>query len=122
MRCLIGMSMHDGDFGAAMTADRRFSPATVSGHLIVATGVRRRSHATDRTEFCGGLRALRGRGAEIAGDGLAIVAVDEAGRQVQHDAPHRGLDSGTELHEMFSQRADLGERKAVRAARSRHSW
>src|SRR5450631_4240231 len=51
--------------------------------------------------------ALRGRGAEVSGDDLPVVAVDAGGWQVQHDAPHRRLYPGAELQEVFAQGVDL---------------
>ena len=66
--------------------------------------------------------ALRGRSAQVSGDDLPVVAVDAGGGQMQHDAPHRGLDPGAELHQMFAQGLTWAERKAVRAARRRNSW
>src|ERR1017187_320952 len=102
------MSMRGGDLGARTDAVCRFSPSVRRRRGILATGVRCESRAIMATERGASPTALCGRGAEASGDDLPVVAVDAGSGQMQHDAPHRGLDPGAELHQMFTQGVDLG--------------
>ncbi len=108
--------MRSGDFRAPGDAVRRVSPALRRRRVILATGVRRESREINRTKRVVNPTALCGRSAEASGDDLPVVAVDAGSGQVQHDAPHRGLDPGAEFHQMFAQGAELG--RAERGARS----
>src|SRR3989442_9115519 len=101
------MSMRDIDFGLAGELGVGFSGLRVCKSEILATGVRRESRAILARQRGVSPTTLRGRSAEASGDELPVVAMDAGGGQVQHDAPHRGLDPGTELHEVFAQRVDL---------------
>jgi hypothetical protein len=100
--------MRSDDFAADIGAGHRFSTAVAGGHKIVATGVRSESRRIHSSTSGVGPRALRGCGAETCGDELPGIAVRAAHRQVQHDAPHRGLDPGAEFHEVFAQGVDSG--------------
>ena|ERR1700730_9305744 len=102
------MSMRCDDFVVRADAVVRFSPPVRCRRRILATGVRRESRAIMMHGNGVSPTALCGRSAEALGDDLPVVAVDAGGGQMQHDAPHRGLDPGAELHQMFAQGADLG--------------
>src|SRR5271163_1597041 len=113
------MSMRGGDFSARTGAVGRFSPSVLSRRAILTTGVRRESRKLHPTERSASPTALCGRRAEACGNDLPVVAVDARSGQVQHDAPHGGLDPGTELHEVFAQGAYLGGAKGgARGAQS----
>src|ERR1022692_3542580 len=99
------MSMRGIDFGAVAELGVGLSTSPVRDGVILATGVRRESRKFHPTERGVSPTALCGRRAEACGDDLPVVAVDARSGQVQHDAPHRGLHPGAELHEMFAQRA-----------------
>src|ERR1017187_8718474 len=101
------MSMRGIDFGAVAEFGVGFSTSSVRKGVIFATGVRRESRTCHPTERGVSPTALCGRGAEACGDDLPVVAVDARGRQVQHDAPRRGLHPGAELPEMFVEPAPL---------------
>ena len=100
--------MRGGDFGVLTDAMVRFAPSVRRRRGILATGVRRESREVNRTKRVVNPTALCGRSAEASGDDLPVVTVDAGSGQMQHDAPHRGLDPGAELHQMFAQGADLG--------------
>jgi hypothetical protein len=51
--------------------------------------------------------------AEASGDDLPIVAVRAACRQVQLDAPHRGLYLGAKLQEVFARVLTRADRKGM---------
>ena len=107
-RCRGVMSMWDIDFGLAGELGVGFSGLPVRKSEILATGVRRESRAILARPGGVSPTVLRGRSAEASGDDLPVVAMDAGGGQMQHDAPHRRLDPGTELHEVFAQGVDLG--------------
>jgi hypothetical protein len=107
-RCRGMMSMRGIDVQSVTSLGVGFSRLLVHEGVILATGVGRESREINRTERVVDPTALCGRSAEACGDNLPVVAVDAGSGQMQHDAPHRGLDPGAELHEMFAQGADLG--------------
>ena len=107
-RCRGAMSMRGIDFRAVMGFAIGFSRFPVHEGVFLATGVRRESRRIESASGGVSPTALCGRCAETSGDDLPVVAVDAGGGQVQHDAPHRGLDPGTEFYEVFAQCADLG--------------
>jgi hypothetical protein len=109
------MSMHSIDYAADITAGGRLMMAQVGEREISATGVPRGSGRSRCAVLGVSPTALRGRGTEVSGNDLPVVEVSAGGWQVQHDAPHRGLDSGAELQELFAQSADL--RASVGGAR-----
>ena len=94
--------MRDIDVGSVTELGVGFSTSQVREGVILATGVWRESRRVNRTERGVGATALGRRSAEASGDDLPVVAVDAGSGQVQHDAPHRGLDPGAELHEVFA--------------------
>jgi hypothetical protein len=100
--------MRGGDFGARAEVVARFSPSVRRRRVILATALRREWRAMISAKRVVSPTALCGRGTEACGDDLPVVAVDVGSGQMQHDAPHRGLDPGAELHQMFAQGADLG--------------
>src|ERR1017187_3870431 len=102
------MWMRGGDFAAIANGGRSFSSAWVGAGKISGTAVRRESRKRIPTVRCVRPTVLCGGGAETSGDDLPVVAVDAGGRQVQNDAPHRGLHPGAQLHEVFAQGAHLG--------------
>src|SRR5665213_1607137 len=104
------MSMRGIDCRYVMRRTVAFSrlPAREGVIWILATGVRRDARKIHPSGRGISPTALCGRGAETSSDDLPVVAVDAGSRQVQHDAPQRGFDPGTELHEVFAQGADLG--------------
>jgi len=89
--------MRGGDFGVLTYAMVRFAPALRRRRGILAAGVRRESREINRIKQVVNPTALCGRSAEASSDDLPVVTVDTGSGQVQHDAPHRGLDPGTEL-------------------------
>src|ERR1039457_3794897 len=107
-RCRGLMSMRGGDFAAMANAGRSFCAVSVGAGEISSTSVRRepRKRIPTVRDVCPA--ALCGSGTEASGDDLPVVAVDAGGGQVQHDAPHRGLHPGAQLHEVFAQGAHLG--------------
>ena len=102
------MSMRDGEVGAALDVGIGFSMWGVRECEISAMGVPREPRTLMRAERSVSPPALCGRSAEVAGDDLPVVAVNAGSRQVQHDAPHRGVYPGAEFQEVFTQGADLG--------------
>lgn len=114
--------MRGDDFAVRMGATIRCSRLCLRRREILATRVRRESRAIRLSG--GGLSptGLCGRSAETLGDDLPVAVMDADGGQMQHDAPHRGLHPGAELHQMLAQGIDLGRAEAVRAARRRNSW
>ena len=107
-RCRGAMSMRGIDFRGVMGFANVFSMFSVHEGVFLATGVRRESRRIESAPGGVSPTALCGRCAETSGDDLPVVAVDAGGGQVQHDAPHRGFNPGTELHEVFAQGTDLG--------------
>ena len=102
------MSMRGGDFSGGVCSGDRWSTAVGDRRVISATGLRSellRRHSIGRAARP---TALCGRSAEASGDDLPVVAMQASGWQVQHDAPHGRLDPGTQLEQVFAQRADLG--------------
>lgn len=100
--------MRVGDFSLhGVSAYAAWSPRLCE-RAIAATGVRGDGLTPRSGVLAVSPTVLRGCGAEVAGDDLPVVAVQTGGGKVQHDAPHRRLDPGTELAEVFAQGADLG--------------
>src|ERR1700690_52811 len=110
------MSMRGGDFAVRMGAAVRCSPLRLRRRGILATGVRRESCAIRLSGSSLSPTGLCGGSAETSGDDLPVAAVDAGGGQMQHNAPHRGLNPGAELHQMLAQGVDLG--RAEGGARS----
>ncbi len=100
--------MRDGDFGTAMGVGVGSSVSVVRERKISTMGVPRELRTLIRAERSVSPTALCGRGAAASGDDLPVVAVNAGSGRVQHDAPHRGLDPGAELREVFAQGVDLG--------------
>ena len=116
-RCRGVMSMRDIDFGLAGELGVGFSGLRVRKSEILATGVRRESRAILARQRGVSPTTLRGRSAEASGDDLPVVAMDAGGGQVQHDAPHRGLDPGMSIADA---RRQLGSQsRATSAGRRR---
>src|ERR1039457_2867453 len=99
LRCRGVMSMHDLDFRWVMGLAIGFSRLPVREGVIFATGVWREARELNRLGRIVSPTALCRRCAETSGDDPPVIAMDAAGGQVQHDAPHRGFNPGTELHE-----------------------
>lgn len=108
------MSMRCDDFAACAGAVVLLPPLTRRRRGILGTGVRRESHAMSLARRGVSPTGLCGRSTEASGDDLPVVTVDAGSGQMQHDASYRGLDPGTELHQMFAQRTHLG--RAERSA------
>jgi hypothetical protein len=102
------MSTRAIDVGYARGAAERYRARGLRAGEISTTGAGRGSWQSRSAALGVSPTALRGGGAERVSDVLPVTQAWTGRRQMQHDAPHRGLHPDAELQELFTQGPDLG--------------
>lgn len=116
------MSMRASDFGHARGVGEPYRPRGRCAGEIATTGAGCGAWQSRSAALGVSATALRGCGAERVGDVLPVAQPWAGPRQMQHDAPHRGLHPDAELDELLTQGADLGATVGGARGALRSSW